>query len=96
MTFEKKCLIELDDIQAIQYACSHCGAATSVPIDRLSAEQAQYTAANKCACCGKDSGFQHGTPETTAFVSFISALKQIVGPIKGRNLKLRLDIKCQE
>lgn len=48
MTFEKKCLIEVSDIAAVHYECGKCGAATVVPVQRISDEQTAAIALRLC------------------------------------------------
>jgi hypothetical protein len=95
MTFEKKCFIELSDIIAVQYECGNCRAAISVPIEKISAEYAATLTRQTCPYCQKDSGFASGTDETRCFLDFNAALKNVVGAMRGRNLKMRLDVKCE-
>jgi hypothetical protein len=96
MTYEKKCLIELGDILAVQYACTNCGAAVSVPIERLNLDYAATRARSACAYCQTESGFGAGVNETRAFNDFNQALKNAVGIMSGRGLKMFLEIKCPE
>ncbi len=94
MTFEKKCLIEPSDIVAVQYECGHCHAAIVVPIGQLSPDQIGSVALRTCSYCQTASGFSPGTQETNTFLNFNIALAQIAAVLKARNLKLKLDIKC--
>jgi hypothetical protein len=96
MTYEKKFLIELGDIVAIQYACAKCGAAVSVPIDRLNPDYAASRARTACVYCQEDSGFGAGVSETKFFLDLNLALKNAVGIMNGRGLRLFLEIKCPE
>ena len=96
MIFEKKCLIELSDITAVQYQCSTCRAATSVPIEKLNLDQLAFTAKAVCPYCQTPSGLQISTNEMKLFLEFNQALISIVAAMKGRNLNMLLDIKCSE
>lgn len=96
MTFEKRCLIEPSDFISVQYECGHCHAAIVIPIENLDSEQAAKLANAGCAFCKTASGLQPGTQETKIFLAFIDSLKQIGGAMQGRNLKVRLEIKCAE
>jgi hypothetical protein len=96
VTFEKKCLIEPSDFISVQYECEHCHTAILVPIEKLDAEQAASFANTGCAFCKTASGLQPSTQETKIFLAFIDSLKQIGGALQGRNLKVRLGIKCGE
>ena len=96
MTFEKKCFIETSDILAVRYECSKCHVAFTVPIAQLDPNEAASFANTKCAYCQEPSGFAPNTQEIRTLLGFITALKNISGTMVGRNLKLRLDIKCGE
>jgi DNA-directed RNA polymerase subunit RPC12/RpoP len=96
MTFQKKCLIELSDIIAVQYACANCGAAVSVPISKINPEYAASRTLSPCPYCQKESGFNVGTNETRYFADFNTTLKNVVGIMAGRNLKMLLEIKCAD
>jgi DNA-directed RNA polymerase subunit RPC12/RpoP len=96
MTFEKKCLIEPSDFISVQYECANCHAAILVPIDKLNPEQAASLALAGCRYCQTPSGFQPSTSEMKAFLDFNICLKQFIELSQGRNLKMRLGIKCPE
>jgi hypothetical protein len=94
MTFEKKCLIEPSDILAVQLECGKCRSAISVPVEKIDPDQIASMALAGCRFCQTPSGFQPSTQEMNALLGFITSLKQIAGHLAGRNLKVRLDIKC--
>jgi hypothetical protein len=96
MTFEKKCLIEPSDITAVQYECDKCHAANLVPIEKISPDGAGSIAMRACPYCQTPSGFQIGTREIQVFMEFNASLIQIAEVMAGRNLKMRLNIKCDE
>jgi hypothetical protein len=96
MTFEKKCLIETGDILSVQYECGNCHAAIVIPVERLDPERSASIAMSACAHCGTPSGFGMSTQEIKAFLAFNSSLRGIAEAMKGRNLRLRLSIKCAE
>jgi hypothetical protein len=96
MTFEKRCLIELSDFISVQYECEKCHAAVLVPIEKLDPEQAASFALAGCRYCQTPSGFHPNTPEMKAFLDFNIALKRFVDLSNGRNLRMRLGIKCPE
>jgi hypothetical protein len=96
MTFEERCLIEPSDFISVQYECEKCHAAILVPIEKLDAEQAASFALAGCAFCKTQSGFQNRTQETRVLLDFISTLRLIAGALEGRNLRIRLGIKCPE
>lgn len=94
MTFEKKCLIEPDDIIAVQYECGNCRAAIIIPIEKLSPDSVASIAVASCRHCQTPSGFQMGTNETKSFLEFSRSLISIAAIMKGHNLKVRLNINC--
>jgi len=96
MTFEKRCLIETDDIIGVQYECGKCHAAFLVPIGRLNPDQFAAIAMRPCLYCQENTGLQLGTNDMKTFIEFNEALAKIADVMKGRNLKLRLNIKCSE
>jgi hypothetical protein len=96
MTFEKRCLIEPSDFISVQYECANCHAAILVPIDRLDPEQAATFAMSGCTFCRTPSGFQISTQEMKKYLEFITSLRQIAEVMQGRNLRVRLGIKCPE
>jgi hypothetical protein len=96
MTFEKKCLIEMEDIKAVQYECGKCHSAVVIPIHNLNKEMAASISMAVCNHCQTPYGFAPATQETRTFVEFSEALSKIAEVMKGRNLRFRLDIKCAE
>ena len=96
MTFEKRCLIELSDFISVQYECGKCHAALVVPIDKIDMNLASTYAVRDCHYCNTPTGYTNGTPEVSAFLEFNAALKRFVDLSNGRNLKMRLGIKCSE
>ena len=96
MTFEKRCLIELSDFISVQYECAKCHAAIVVPIEKLDPDQAASFAMSGCTFCKTPSGFNSGSPEMRAFLDFNVALKRFVDLSRGRNLTMRLGIRCPE
>jgi hypothetical protein len=96
MTFKKKCLIEMSDVLAVQYECGTCHAAIVVPIEKIDPNQTASLAIRPCPYCQTPSGFQMSTHETKAFMAFNSSLKEIAEIMANRNLKMQLDIKCQD
>jgi hypothetical protein len=96
VTFEKRCLIETSDIVAAQYECGKCHAAVVVPIEQMRPDQFASIAMAACPYCQTPSGFQLGTNDMKVFLEFNSALQQIGRVSAGRNLKLRLNIKCAD
>jgi hypothetical protein len=96
MIFEKQCLIESSDFISVQYECEKCRSAVVVPIEQLDQNQFANIAMTPCQHCSTATGFSNGTAEMKAFLAFNNALKEIGSATKGRNLKLRLRIKCPE
>lgn len=97
MTPTKKCLIEISDIIGMQYECNSCHAAIVVPIDKIrSARETGNMVLGGCSYCGTPWGFQSGSQEARIFGEFNELLSQVANIMEGRNMKLRLDIKCPE
>jgi hypothetical protein len=97
MMFEKKCLVEPSDIVAVHFECRQCGAAIVVPIAAGGlTEQANRLAASSCQFCHTPWEFTPNSNEHKLLRDFASALEQIAAQLKGRNLKLNLEIKCPE
>ncbi len=96
MTFEKRCLVEAEDIIGIQYECGKCRATLALPLDKINPDQAATIAMMPCSYCNTATGITQNTQEMRSFVAFNDALKTIAATMKGRNLKLRLEIKCPE
>lgn len=96
MIFEKRCLIEPSDFISVQYECDKCGSAITVPIEKLDRNQFANIAMIACPHCSTPTGFTPNTGEMGAFLAFNSSLKNIKEAMEGRNLKLRLQIKCPE
>ena len=96
MTFEKKCLIEPGDFISVQYECDKCHAAIVVPIEKLNPEQSASVVLRGCSYCQTPSGFQPQSQEVQAYLDFLSSLNRIGNAMKGRNLRIRLAVKCPE
>jgi hypothetical protein len=96
MTFEKRCLIEPSDFISVQYECEKCHAAILVPIEKLDPEQVASFVLAGCRFCQTPSGFQPGTQETKVFLDFSVSLKRLIELVNGRNLRMRLSIKCAD
>ncbi|HEU0046554.1 MAG TPA: hypothetical protein VFQ43_02965 [Nitrososphaera sp.] len=96
MTFEKKCLIDPSDIVAVRYECDNCHAATSLPIAKIGSNAWAAEVTSKCAHCHTPTKLQDGTTEFNIFMQFNTFLKEIATAMQGRNLKLRLEIKCPD
>lgn len=95
MTFENKYLVEPSDISVVHFECAKCGAAISVPIGRGVTEQAAKMAGASCQFCREPWGFQPGSSEYKTLCNFAEALETLASNLKGRNLRLRLEIKTE-
>jgi homoaconitase/3-isopropylmalate dehydratase large subunit len=96
MTFEKKCLVESADILAVHYECGECHATIVVPIHKGSPQQVMMLAMSKCAYCQTAFGFGVGTSDMERLCAFSEQLQRLNEIMKGKNLKLKLEIKCPE
>jgi hypothetical protein len=71
MTFEKRCLIETEDIIGVQYECDNCHVAFAVPIERINPDKFAAIAMNACLHCGEKTGLQLGAcPRNALFSDF--------------------------
>ena len=96
MTFEKKCLVEPSDIVAVHFECSNCHAVTSVPIASGVSDHAKSLVMSACKLCHTPWGFLPNSAEHKALCEFAYAIEGITEQMKGRNLKLKLEIACPE
>lgn len=96
MTFEHKCMIETADIVGIHYECGHCHAATVIPIEKINPDQVATLATIPCSFCNTATGLNQNSQEMRSFLTFNVALQTIASHMAGRNLKMRLEIKCPE
>jgi hypothetical protein len=97
MTFEKRCTVEPDDIFAVNLECIKCGSSVRVPLAKMNAEQVHRLALSPCRNCQQPSGFSsEGTSEAYAVESFIGALAGLSATMKGRNLRLKMEVKCAD
>jgi hypothetical protein len=96
MTFEKRCTVEPDDIIAVNFECGKCGASVRVPLAKMNAEQVHRLALLPCRNCQQETGFSEGTNEAFALEHFVSTLAGLSTTMKGRNLRLKMDMKCAD
>jgi len=96
MTFEKRCTVEPDDIIAVNLECAKCGASVRIPLARMNAEQVHRLALSSCRNCQQPSGFSDGTTEIFAFESFVGTLAGLSATMKGRNLRLKMEVQCAD
>jgi hypothetical protein len=96
MTFEKRCTVEPNDVLAAHFECAKCGTSFRVPIDKLGAFDVHRIALSSCRGCHEPTGFADGTSELIAFEAFIGALAALRPMVKGRNLRLKMEVKCAE
>jgi DNA-directed RNA polymerase subunit RPC12/RpoP len=96
VTFEKNYSIEPSDFISVSYVCANCQASVSVPISKINPEQIATIALRGCVYCHTPSGFQPDTPEAHALLEFNRSLQEFCKLSKGRNLRMRLSIPCDE
>jgi hypothetical protein len=93
MTIEKICFVGPDDILAVRIECAACGTANTIPIGRLG--RIPLHLEGQCGC-GQNSGFGKGTKEIQEVELFGATLGNLAGNLKGRSIKLSLQIKGSE
>jgi len=96
MTFDKKCFIKPEDIQAVVFRCQKCKAATSIPIDQLAKADIQSLATKQCAHCQIETGFSFSTSEIEIFLQFNEKLAKLRDALKGRKIEYSFQIECDE
>jgi len=96
MTFEKSCTIEPSDILALVYECGTCGASTRIPIDKIARNSLSDHITKHCRQCGAASGISLGTLEYETIVNFSEVAKNLAETSKGRNLKIKMELKCSD
>jgi hypothetical protein len=86
MTAEKKTLIHLSDIIAIDYGCPSCHTRFSVPIEEFQNPVA------KCQNCKKDLiGVEGVAPDDLAIASFVRSLKELTNRAVGKVIRLEIE-----
>jgi hypothetical protein len=93
MTIETKCVIDPEDILAVRFECAKCHASISVPIENGLSEYARDTAARSCNFCHASWEITPNSAEHKALLQFALGLETIAASMKGRPLKLRLEVK---
>lgn len=96
MTFEKKCLAELSDIIAVHFECSGCHVSTVVPITAGVSDYAKSLVSSACRHCHQAWELTPNSAEHKTLCDFAYAIEGIAAQMRGRNLKLRLEIACPE
>ncbi len=98
MTFEKKCLVEPSDVIAVHFECNDCHASVVVPLTVTAgvSSHALNTAGMSCQFCHKPWGIIPNSEEHKVISEFTESLEKLAANMKGRRLKLHLEIKCQE
>jgi hypothetical protein len=94
MSFERACFFEIGDIISIHFRCEKCKSETVRKIDSLASQTWYATVTGRCGACGAPSGIEPGTDEGEAFLHFINNLGKMARAVNGRNLRLRLEVKC--
>ena len=96
MTIEKRCTVEPPDFLALVFECGKCGAAIRLPVARIADGRFENVIARDCNQCGEPTGVGTGTMEYVHLVNFSLALRQLADTVKGRNLKVKLELKCAD
>jgi len=97
MTFEKKCLFEPSDVVAVHFECDHCHAAIVVPIVGGGIGNfASDSAAKSCQFCHTPWEISPNSEEHKVLVKFATSLESLSTTLKGRHLKLKLEVRCPD
>lgn len=96
MTIERRCTIEPADFLALIFECGECGAASRVPVTRIAEGKFESLSTRNCFQCGADTGIRSGTMEYVHISNFALALRQLAEATKGRNAKIKLELKCED
>ena len=95
MTIEKVCFIHPEDIEAVQFKCTHCGGTTTVPIAQLKSGALKMFVTSVCQHCQTASGFANGS-ELEYLLQFTTIMEALTRILKGKNLQLSFEVKCPE
>jgi hypothetical protein len=93
VTIETKCVIDPEDVLAVRFECAKCHASISVPIKTGLSEYAGNIAAKSCNFCHTPWEITPNSAEHTALLQFALGLETIASNMKGRPLKLRLEVR---
>jgi len=97
MTFEEKSFFEPSDILAVQFECVNCHASVVIPIGKgAAASHATDSAGGSCRFCRTAWDLPPNSMEHKAIMDFVSSLERIAGVMKGRNLKLKVEVKIDD
>jgi hypothetical protein len=95
MTFENRCSVEPLDILAVSFECSKCGAASRIPLNKLDALSTS-SFLEGCRFCLAPSGYGMGTAEHRNLTQFGLARKALADASGGRNLRVKMEIRCSD
>jgi hypothetical protein len=96
MTIEKSCFIHPEDIEAVQFKCTHCGGATTIPIKQLINGDLRIFLMQPCRHCRTESGFAINSSELEHLLTLTTILGGLPALFKGRNLQFSFQVKCPE
>lgn len=88
--------IEPSDIVAVHFECGSCKADTVVPIAKLDPNLALGLSTGCCQYCHTEFGLNPGSSEIHTLLEFTAAIANIAHSMKGRNLRLKLEVSSQE
>lgn len=89
MTVEKKTLISLKDILAIEYGCPYCLSKYTIPLNKFD------QAVSKCPNCKKDLiGTEGLAPDDMAVRGLVMALREVTNRKIGDALRLEIANIC--
>lgn len=96
MMFERKCTVEPQDVIALEFLCGSCGAASTIPIQQITASGVSRTAQGNCHYCGTDNLFAPDTAELKNLTAFVSATAEMARAMQGRNMQVKLVVRCAQ
>lgn len=96
MTFEKKCSIKPEDIEAVIFRCVNCKAATIIPIEQLAKADLGNLTTQNCKHCHTATGFTYQTSAIETFLKFNELLAKLRDALKGQKIEYSLQIACDE
>lgn len=94
MTFEKMCFVSPEDILSVQFECTNCGAATTIPVDKLENGDIGIVLTNNCRHCRTPTGLAINTKELAELIDFNLLLGKLSKTLKGRGIKLSFKVEC--
>lgn len=92
---ESRQLIEPKDVIAVQFECGKCGARISFQLSDKS-EYAKPRPLIECPVCNQDWDIASGSQEHDAVRQFIDGLSRISPALRGRALRLAMEIAGEE